>query len=81
MEDKVDVPHGVVYSLVTSQLTFDYLDVVLEPAEIGPIARGEVVDDANSVPALQQGAHEMRSDEACSTGDKNPLGHFATALR
>ena len=81
VEDKLDVTHGVVYALVTSQLSLNRLDIVFEPVEIGPVTRGEVVDDANSVAALQQGAHEMRSDETRSPGDENPLSHSAIQLR
>jgi hypothetical protein len=65
-----------VHSLVAAQLAFHDLDI--EPFEIRPVSRGEVVEHADVVAALEQGADQVRADEACATGDEHER-HQATA--
>ena len=71
MEDDLDPAGGGVYALVTPQLSLDDLDLVGELGKIRAIACREIVKDAYFVAALDEGAGEVRPDEACATGDQN----------
>ena len=76
MVDDLGAAHGVVHALVAAQLALDDLDV--EPFEVRAVARGEVVEHADVVAALEQGADEVRADEAGAAGDEHAR-HQATA--
>jgi hypothetical protein len=44
------------------------------PGQVALLAGGEVVDDGDLVPALEQGIDEIGSDEAGSAGDEGAHG-------
>ncbi len=69
MEDDLGTPDGVVHSLVASELSLDDLDV--EAREVRAAPGGEVVEDADVVAPLEQGADEVRADEAGTAGDEH----------
>jgi len=71
MEHDLDSARGGVYTLVAPQLAFHDLDLVGELGEVRAIAGREIVEDANFVAALDQGAGEVRPDEAPAAGDKD----------
>ena len=68
MEDDLHPTHGVVDTLVASELSLDDLDV--DPVEIPPAPRGEVVEHADVVAALEQCAHQVGADEAAAPCDE-----------
>ena len=48
------------------------------PVEVAPVARGEVVEHAHVVAALEQGPDEVRADEAAAAGDEDSHGSATT---
>ena len=76
MIDDVDSAYRVVDAFVAPQLALDDLDV--EPFEIRSVPGREVVEDAHLVAAVEEGAREVRSDEAGATRDEDAR-HQATA--
>src|SRR5581483_4028804 len=74
--DDLRAAHGVVHALVAPQLALDDLEV--EPLEVRAVPGGEVVEHADVVAALEQGAREVRADEPRSARDEDAR-HQATA--
>src|SRR5205814_2106042 len=68
VEDDVAAAYSCVNALVAAQLPLDDLDV--DALEVGAAPGGEVVEDADVVPTLEQRTHEVRSDEAAAPGDE-----------
>ena len=68
MEHELDAAHRVVHALVRAELALDDLDA--ETVQVRAVARREVVEHAHVVAALEQGAHEVRADEAAAPGDE-----------
>src|SRR5581483_3549268 len=76
--DDLDAAHRVVDALVAAQLALD--DLYVEPLEVRAVAGREVVEHAHLVAALEQGAHEVRAEEAGPAGDEHPLRHQGRIL-
>jgi hypothetical protein len=79
MEDELDAAHGVVDALVRAELALDDLDVVRDVREVRPLPRGEVVEHADAVAALDERADEVRADEPAAAGDEDLAGYDATS--
>ena len=63
----LDAPGCGVHALVRAQFALDDLDV--EPFEVAATSRGEVVQHADVVAALEERAHEIRADGGCVRAD------------
>ena len=72
MEDDLDSSYGVVNPLVAPELALDEVDVPIEPGQIGAVAGREVVEHAHLVAPREEGANDVRADEAGSAGDEDP---------
>src|SRR5436190_10471062 len=71
VENEFDAADRVVNALITPQLPFDDLDVVRERCQIAAVARGEIVEDTDAVPTLNECSDEVRPDKARTAGDEN----------
>ena len=69
MEHKLDPPEGSRNALVGLKVTLDQFDV--ESVEVVAVPGGEVVEDPNVVPSLEQSARKVRPDESRSSGYEN----------
>ena len=79
MEDDFDVPNCLVDDVITPQVTFDELDLILKWTKVFPLARGEVVENTDGMPTLQKGLREIGSNESCATGDQ--AVHIVSSLK
>ena len=52
-----------------AHIPFDQLDAAEERLQVLAPAGGEIVEDADPLPTLEQCLHEMRTDEAGASGD------------
>src|SRR5262249_21091567 len=76
--DALAAARRAMHPLVRAQLALDALR--LEALEVGPVARGEVVEHAHVVASLDKGVDEVRADEAGAAGDERSHGsHFPRA--
>ena len=73
MEDDLGPAHRVVDALVGAELALDHGGV--EAGQVRTAPRGEVVEHAHLVAALEQRAHEVRADEPTAAGDERDAAH------
>ena len=79
MEDNLRVSNSGVHALVAAQLAFDQLDVSGQPGQVRPVPGREVVEHADAVAALEQGADEVRADEPGAARDEDEATHVFSA--
>ena len=78
MIDDLGAAHGVVHPLVAAQLPLDDLDVGEQIRQVGAVAGGEVVEDADVFAALDERANEIRADETTAARDEHFHGVAVT---
>ena len=72
VEDDVAALDGREHTLEAAEVALHDLDVLRDVEQVAPVARREVVEDADIVAALEQRVDQMRPDEPGAAGDEHP---------
>jgi hypothetical protein len=78
MQDVVDALDGASRDVQIGQISLHELDVG-DVRKIAPLAGGQIVHDADALPAADKFLRQMRTDETGAAGDE-VMGHNAVDL-
>lgn len=71
MEDDTDTAAGFAAGFKVSDVAFDQVHGPLDLGQIPAVSGGEIVQDADASPVLDEGIHKVGSDEAAPPSDED----------